>query len=351
MCIRTPFDPAFHAGLPLPLARLYALAYRARTERERHDRALHLAEASVKLFAAAVIGRYRSLGIRSEPVDAALEKLVMPALGHWSKVARETLFFLGNGHDARSWAGRALAFSRAPFSGSEPCRALEILARLAGCAKDVEKDPLEFLSTLPAYRNAMSSAHGGIKADRERYGQGAWALLELVKGVHAGGGWLAGARLALAEEVLFDSSGGIKMMTLDLSGPSAVRRFELEDGDVRNGILPGRLYLETPSGDRVPIHPFLVYRSAGVFDEILFLNRAREGAHGIQFLCYTTGELHTPATELESAVVALDVIAFLEWIRAPAAEERGSRLIPFPGLPYPVLANPAAGRVEEGPAA
>src|SRR5688572_32716118 len=53
----------------------------------------------------------------------------------------------------------------------------------------------------------------------------------------------------------FDSSGGIKMMTLDLSGPSAVRRFELEDGDVRNGILPGRLYLETPSGERIPIHP------------------------------------------------------------------------------------------------
>ena len=275
MCIRSPFDPAFQAGLPLPLARLYALAYRARTERERHDRALHLAEASLKLFAAALIGRYRGLGARSDAVDAALEKLVMPALGHWSKVAREALFFLGDGQDARSWAGRALAFSRAPFSGPDPCRALEILARLAGCAKNVETNPLEFLGLLPAYRNAMSSAHGGIKSDLERYEQGSWALLELVKSVHAGGGWLAGARLALAEEVLFDARGGIKMMTLDLSGPSAVRRFDLEDGDVKNGILPGRLYLETPSGERISIHPFLVYRSVGVLEDILFLNRAR----------------------------------------------------------------------------
>lgn len=336
MCIRSPFEPSFQAGLPLPLAQLYALAYRAKNERERHDRALHLAEASLKLFAAALIGRYRSIGSRSEQVDAALERLVMPALGHWSKVAREALFFLGNGCDARSWAGRALAFSRAPFSGNDPCRALEILANLAH-TKSLEKDPLEFLELLPAYRNAMSSGHGAIKSDQELYEQGAWALLELVKSVHANGGLLAGARLALAEEVVFDGNGEIKMMTLDLSGTSAIRRFDLEDGDVKNGILPGRLYLETPSGERISIYPFLVYRSVGVLDDILFLNRAREGARGIQFLCYTTGELHAPATEFGNEVVARDVAAFLEWAKVEqAAEEEEPRLIPFPGMPSQV---------------
>ena len=41
------FQPAFQGQFPLPLARLYARAFHAKGERERHDYAFHLVEASV----------------------------------------------------------------------------------------------------------------------------------------------------------------------------------------------------------------------------------------------------------------------------------------------------------------
>jgi hypothetical protein len=284
-------------------------------------------------------------------VDAALQKLAMPALGHWRDVAREALLFLGKGMDARSWAGEVHAFARARFGGSESCRALEVIAQLAGCPRTVEKDPLEFLELLPAYRNAMSSAHGGIKSDTETYEQGAWALLELVKSVHSGGGLLGGARLELAEEVLFDASGEIKMMSLDLSGPSAIRRLEYEEGDIGNGILPGRLYVETRAGGRISLHPFLFLRSTGILDDVLFLNRARDGARGIQFLCYTTGELHVPSAEHGEEAIALGVTEFLEWTRSVTPCEEETRLISFPGPHADGVVSQGLARVDGGPAA
>jgi hypothetical protein len=318
--MKTRFDPLLQARLPLPLSRLYALAFRARSERERHDRALHLAEANLKLFAAALVGRYRSLGVRSERVDDAIQKLVMPALGHWRDLAIEALLFLGEGCDAGSWAGQVLAFNRAPFGDAESCDALADLRELAGWPGRSDTGPLGFLSLLPAYRNAMSGAHGGIKVDPSTYDAGASALLRLLGRIHGQGGMLAGASLCLADEVHLDREGNVKMMSFDLTGPSAIRRFQPEDGDVRGGILPGCVYLETAARERISLHPLLWHVSSGVLDRVLFLNRAREGSKGIIFLCYETGELHGLAKGDRQSLLARDVVKILDWSRSESSK-------------------------------
>ena len=50
------FDPGFQENLPLPLSRLYARAFHAKGERDRHDHAFHLVEANLKLAASALAG-------------------------------------------------------------------------------------------------------------------------------------------------------------------------------------------------------------------------------------------------------------------------------------------------------
>jgi len=48
------FHPGFQENLPLPLSRLYVRAFHAKGERDRHDHAFHLVEASLKLAASAL---------------------------------------------------------------------------------------------------------------------------------------------------------------------------------------------------------------------------------------------------------------------------------------------------------
>lgn len=97
------FDRVYQAALPLPLARLYARAFHAKGERERHDHAFHLLEASLKLAASALVARYRSGGERSAKVDAALGYLAMPSLGQWHEIFRKTLAFLSSPPSDDPW--------------------------------------------------------------------------------------------------------------------------------------------------------------------------------------------------------------------------------------------------------
>ncbi|MBI4606368.1 MAG: hypothetical protein HY721_30755 [Planctomycetes bacterium] len=321
MSPRAPFDPIFQTQLPLPLARLYVLAYHAREDRERHDHCLLLAEATLKLAASALVGRYRACGRRSERVDAALRHLSTPSLGQWRDALLETLRFLGEGCDRDSWSGDVLELLES--SGDRRLEeALSTLADLAGFSGHLPRAPrLGFLDLLPTYRNAMSSAHGAIKVDRGPYRTAAVALLDLVHGLLEGGGVLGGARLVFAEEVRVERDGQRRTLYVDLSGSSAVRRPDLEGGDAAAEVLPGRLYLETRSGELIGLHPLLYYRSAGVLDQVLFLNRARRGAGGIQFLCYSTGDFHVPGDDPWDKLLSDDILELLAWTRSRDLDE------------------------------
>ncbi|MBI4601802.1 MAG: hypothetical protein HY721_07560 [Planctomycetes bacterium] len=74
------FDRSFQGEIPLPLARLYTRAHHSKGERERHDHALHLLEAALKLAASALAARYRARGEHAEKIDEALRHLALPSL-------------------------------------------------------------------------------------------------------------------------------------------------------------------------------------------------------------------------------------------------------------------------------
>src|SRR5688500_15598515 len=143
---------------------------------------------------------------------------------------------------------------------------------------------LDLLDFLPAYRNAMSDAHGSIKADPAVYSQATPALVALAQRIHRGSALLGEGRLVYAEEVRVGKGGEQRVVWMDLQGLAALRRQALEGEVSTESMLPERLYLEVTPGDHLPLHPFLYYRPGEVLDEVFFLNRAKEGKGGIQFL-------------------------------------------------------------------
>lgn len=177
------FDRAFQASLPLPLSRLYVRAFNAKGARERHDHAFHLAETSLKLAAAALIARYRTCGERSASVDAVLWHLAMPSFDQWRDIFRETLLFLGSRAGGDDWSRGILERVTAPGRYLELEQVFATLAESADWRGRSQRSPsvLDVLELLPAYRNAMSDAHGSIKAETSWYEGPTPALLDLVR--------------------------------------------------------------------------------------------------------------------------------------------------------------------------
>jgi WD40 repeat protein/serine/threonine protein kinase len=310
------FDPILQTRLPLPLARLYARAFHAKGERERHDHALHLLEAGLKLAAAAFTARYRARGRRSAAVERQLRHLALPSLGQWLAIARETLKFLGGREAEDPWAAQVLARLAAE---DEPLHEVFVaLARSAQYAGRIRSRPslLETLELLPPYRNVMSDAHGSVKLDPAAYGRGTPALLALGRALFEGGALLGDGRLLYAEEVKIGAGGGRRAIWLELSGANAVRRRLLEGEPVAAEVLPERLYLELPGGGHLPVHPLCWYSPAELVDDVFFLNRAPGGRSAVQFLSYATGEFHLPGRDPTGDLLVRDLEELLSWVTA-----------------------------------
>ncbi len=297
MTPRHAFDPAFQITLPLPVARLYARAHHAKGDRERHDHAFHLVEASLKLAAAAAIARYRAHGERSAKVDAVLSSLARPSLGQWRSMLLESLTFLSAGVPGDPWARGVL--EKLGQSSEELTDAFARLAKAAAFKGRALAHPtaIDLLELLPTYRNAMSDAHGGIKADPSAYREPTPALLALAHALLEESALLGGGRLVHAEEVRLGLQGEERVQWMDLTGVTAMRRQPLEGEVATTKIFPGRLYLELPAGEYLELYPLVHYAPGEILDQVFFLNRAREGAGGIQFVSYTTGEFYLPGRD------------------------------------------------------
>jgi hypothetical protein len=76
-------DEALIGRLPLPLARLYRLASRARTPLEQHACAVYLWEAALKLLASLTVIEYLARGEPDPGVQERLAHLARPSLGRW----------------------------------------------------------------------------------------------------------------------------------------------------------------------------------------------------------------------------------------------------------------------------
>ncbi len=317
------FDRTLQASLPLPLARLYVRAFHAKGARERHDHAFHLVETSLKLATAALVARYRRCGRRTETVDAALRHIAMPSLGQWRDIFRDTLQFLGTRPDGDPWSRGIFERLSAPLGSSLLEGAFDAMAKATDFRgrTPAKLSVLDLIELLPAYRNAMSDAHGSIKADPSWYELGTTALLDCARAFMSQADALGGGHLVYAEEVRFTRPGDIEIVWMEMTGPSAIRRQAPDSrpaasppGQSDQDVLPGKLYLEIAPGDQLCLHPFLYYQCGEIVDQVFFLNRARGGRSGIQFLCYATGEFYLPGRDPDGDELVRDLQDLLAWI-------------------------------------
>src|SRR6516162_1940005 len=87
--------------LPLPLAQLYRRSQNALNPIERFHAAYYVWEAALKLLASAAIVEYASLASADPEINAALQALARPAIGHWWGFVKKTLPFLAqHGHSS-----------------------------------------------------------------------------------------------------------------------------------------------------------------------------------------------------------------------------------------------------------
>jgi hypothetical protein len=77
-------DEELAQRLPMPLARLYRLAFNADSPQDRHLRAFHVWEAAIKLIGASAVVEYANGQKKDDPdVRNALRDLDRPSLGQW----------------------------------------------------------------------------------------------------------------------------------------------------------------------------------------------------------------------------------------------------------------------------
>ncbi|MBI4602018.1 MAG: serine/threonine protein kinase [Planctomycetes bacterium] len=267
----------------------------------------------MKLAASAFVGRYRERGERSAKVDAALTHLALPSLGQWHGIVRETLHFLGHPERGDPWSRKILDRLGTPEEGLAEIRAAMALVGRDGGQKGGRASTLDVLDLLPAYRNAMSG-HGAIKAAPDTYRRLVPVLLGLAKVLLDGPALLGGGRLVYAEEVRLGLHGERRVDWFDLAGPSALRRQVLEGEETSETTLPRRLYVEIAPGEHVSLHPLVYYQPEEVLDKVYFLNRARTGRGGIQFLCYETGDFYLPGHDQQGDFLVADLREFLSWV-------------------------------------
>src|SRR3954451_22622664 len=85
--------------LPLPLAKLYRRAHNAKSPQDRHQAAYFLWEASLKLLGSVAVVGYGDLGTPNPELDAMLQRLARPALGHWWEIVRRLVPVLADAGD------------------------------------------------------------------------------------------------------------------------------------------------------------------------------------------------------------------------------------------------------------
>ena len=240
--------------LPLPLAVLAGRALGSRRGRDRHDAAYYLCEATLKLAAAARIGRWLDVAWAPDSALAErLEVLVLPSLGHWCGLLRDVAAELARAprHAFDATGGLLLEPLGTP-SLAALARAVREAAlcdpQLATQAQ--KRGRLGFFELLVAYRNELIGH--GAQRDAELYESLAGLLLDAVVDVLAGDALFGGLRLGVAHLAVSASRRAAAFRFTDLTGLVPLPL----DGDVE-GEEPERLYL-VGEAVRVPLHPLVV---------------------------------------------------------------------------------------------
>jgi serine/threonine protein kinase/formylglycine-generating enzyme required for sulfatase activity len=347
-------SPDFHreylVRLPLPLAQLYSRARNAKNARGRHDNIFYLFEALTKLAAAPAILAYvqevRQGAPRAPALDRLLAQLALPSLGQWTAMVRELARWFGNRPDAAShplghlWEQLrrprrdlpgVLALYRRIKNGADGAPAAEQSCSLA-----------QLFESLVQYRNGVFG-HGAGRFDSFYEQEMGPLLFPAANEVLAEGTFdllgPRGSRLVYLSEVRTVDEGRVEVGLRELVGLQGERLAPLVLApDQAGGVLPNRVAVLWP-GRPVPLalDPLLAYREGELADELLFLNRDRDGRQ-VEYLSYTTGRTERDRNTAPALAALLSLVANRKVDEADLgalAEQSRAEAPPAEGMPPP----------------
>lgn len=295
------FNREYLVRLPLPLAQLYSRAHNAPAARARHDNSFYLVEALIKLAACPLVAAYlREVelgGQRVEKLDRLLAQLALPSLGQWTAIVRELGKYFGQRPDAESHPLGHLWKQLDEKHRNRPGM-LALYRRIKNgpdgqSVGDQSCSLLQLFESLVVYRNGVFGHGAGrfesffeeemgpllFPAVNEVLGEGMFRLLGP-----------PGSRLVYVSELRTVDEGRMQVAMSELVGLQSERMAPLDvSSEESAGLAPNCVAVSWP-GRKAPLRldPLLVFRSSELTDEVLFLNRDRNGKQ-VEYLSYTTG--------------------------------------------------------------
>ncbi|HEX3655732.1 MAG TPA: protein kinase [Pirellulales bacterium] len=299
----TEYRREYLSRLPLPLAKLYQRAWNAPDARNRHDYSYYLFEVMIKLAVAPAIATYlqeiEQGEPRSLPLDRLLAQLALPSLGQWLAMLRELARRFGERPDASS---HPLGHLWGQLS-----RQRQNLPNLLALYRQIKNGPdgadsgdrscslMQVFESIVQYRNEVIG-HGGPRHAsffEKRFGPllSPAATDILTENVFDLLG-PPGTRLVFITEARTLENGAIEVGLRELMSTEVERAapLRLAANDAKN-ITSNRVALIWPGRTRpLQLHPMLVFRETDLGEEVLFLNRDRNGKQ-VEYLSYVTGSL------------------------------------------------------------
>jgi serine/threonine protein kinase len=348
------FRREYLVRLPLPLAQLYSRAYNAKDARSRHDSSFYLFEAIIKLAAAPAITAYvdevHHEAPRSPALDTLIAQLALPSLGQWLAMLRELARHFGTRVDAAAhplghlWA--QLSTGHRDWPGI-----LDLYRRIKNGvdgqpAGDQSCSFLELLDALVQYRNAIFG-HGGPRFESFFAKEMGPLLLPALNEVLAEGSFdllgPRGSRLVYVTELRTIAEDRVEVGLRELVGLQGERMMPLPLTQAQAvGVLPNCVAVIWP-GHPVPLslEPLLRYRETDTAEELLFLNRDRNGRQ-VEYLSYTTGR-----TERDQATAPALAALLSKVVNRPVSEAdlMGLATDSRAETPGPPIPAPTAGRI------
>ncbi|MBK6517246.1 MAG: serine/threonine protein kinase [Polyangiaceae bacterium] len=312
--------------LPTPLAQLAKRALAAESPRDAHDGAFYLAEATLKLAAAARVGRCLALGVEpGSDLAKKLEVLVMPldrplerpATGHRRR-ARQA-----RGRPRRpagKWARIAQADQDRPaFEAFARATEQSQIGSATVVSQARKNGLLGFFDLLVAYRNRVIGHSGQrVPAFYEEVGL---LLLDVVAEVLDGPELFGELDLVVPRLQLAGGGATLKLKVLRGLGTSA----RPAGGDE---LKAGELYFVDSGGYRAPLSPLVIYAERRDQSESFgFLNgsdsKGKDVVKRVEYLDYATSE---PLPEVDMAKTLSNLLASLRGKPVDREETRRTML-------------------------
>ena len=319
------FQRDYLLRLPLPLAQLYRRAHNAKDARSRHDNVFYLFEALIKLTAIPAIAGYLAEmqhgGKRVQKLDRLLAQLALPSLGQWLAILRELAKFFGQRPDSPSLPlGQLWRQLNQQRSHHEAPGMVALFRRIKNgpdgqAAADRSCSLLQLFESLVQYRNSVFG-HGGPRF-AEFFEREMGPLLAPAMGEVLADGTLdvlgpRGSRLVFLSEIRIVGADAVEAGVRELIGTESERVAPLHLTTVEAADLVPNVPAPLWPGRPMPLRldPLLRYRENEAGDEVLFLNRDRNGKQ-VEYLSYVNGAAQRdPAMAAELAKLLTQVTGY-----------------------------------------